>query len=131
MATICLSKHENTNLDAFMDEFHSSTAAHPFSPHLAVFENCVVFEVKPFSGLILFGLIQTLNKGQGDGSRALQWLIDLADKHQVTLTGNVQRVGDEGLTVNQLRRWYKRYGFNLDRRRHLEMQRPPKQMEDG
>ena len=57
------------------------------------------------------------------------WLIDLADKHQVTLTGNVKRVGDEGLTVNQLRRWYKRNGFHVNR--HLEMQRPPKQMENG
>lgn len=131
MATICLRKHENTNLDAFMEEFYSSTAAHPFSRHLSVFENCVVFEVKPFYAVdvIRFGFIQTLYKAQGDGSRALQWLIDLADKHQVTLTGNVKRVGDEGLTVNQLRRWYKRNGFHVNR--HLEMQRPPKQMENG
>lgn len=128
MATICLRKHENTNLDAFMEEFYSSTAAHPFNPHLALFENCVMFEVKPFAGLILFGFIKTFNKGQGDGSRALQWLVDLADKHQVTLTGNVQRVGDEGLTVNQLRRWYKRNGFHVNR--HLEMQRLPKRVEN-
>jgi len=128
MATICLSKYENTNLDAFMDEFHSSTAAHPFSRHFSVFENCVVFEVKPFVDVISFGFIQTLYKAQGDGSRALQWLVDLADKHQVTLTGNVKRVGDEGLTVNQLRRWYKRNGFHVNR--HLEMQRPPKRVED-
>ncbi len=103
------------NVAAFMQDFHAMTDAHPFAGHLSVLDNYACFEIKPFDGKILFGYVTTLERGKGHGTKALKWLLDLADKHGVTLVGQIQRMGDEGLTTVELRRWYKRHGFKVDR----------------
>jgi hypothetical protein len=47
----------------------------------------------------------------------MQELIDVADKHGITLTGNIKRTslfkGEKILTKKQLADWYKRWGFDV------------------
>tara|TARA_R100000306_G_C4352963_1_gene131126 strand:+ start:684 stop:1046 length:363 start_codon:yes stop_codon:yes gene_type:complete len=113
----------NDKTEAFMEEFNKLTASHPFAPYLSVLDNYAVFEIQPLGGQILLGFITTIDKGRGDGSKALRWFVDLADKHGVEVTGGIRRLGKDGLTVTELRRWYKRHGFKVDR--YLSITRPP------
>lgn len=55
-----------------------------------------------------------MQRNQGKASSAMQWLTALADKHGVDLDLTADPQG--GLSKNELRRWYKRYGFTFDRR---------------
>lgn len=98
-------------LDAFMAEFHANTF---FMRPYSIWKDVVAFEIKPFSGRIHLGaIISAVEPGQGHASRALDWLLRLADKHGVEVDGAIKRLGKDGLTAAQLRTWYKRHGFTV------------------
>jgi hypothetical protein len=125
MEKIIIKTKTDPDIEAFMSDFHSMTDTHPWATYFSVLDNYACFEIKPFDGKILFGYITTLERGKGHGTKALRWLTDLADKHNVQLVGHIERKGDEGLTTNQLRQWYKRNGFKVDRQ--LRIVRPRKE----
>jgi GNAT superfamily N-acetyltransferase len=107
--------------DEFMQAFVAGTDPHPFTHVLRVWNGCAVFEVKQLrpelwgGASVRLSFVQSLERGRGDGSRALDWFLDLARQHGVTVVGDVQRVGTEGLKVRELRAWYKRHGFRVAR----------------
>ncbi len=99
----------------FMEEFHQQTIAHPFMPKShRVWRGVVVFDIYVFGDSICLAFIQSLKKGVGFGHDGLKFLCNLADKHGVSVRGDVQRVGKFGLTTAQLKAWYKRNGFSVD-----------------
>lgn len=97
----------------FMAEYHAGTTAHPLAPFMRVWGGSVSFEVKPFSGAIRLGCIQTLAAGRGNASKALDWLVALARQHGVDVRGDVKPLGNAGLGARALRDWYKRHGFTV------------------
>lgn len=105
------------NLDAFMAEFAAQTTRLNRVMFAWNQNPDILFEVKPFDGAISLGYIGNCmldNRGQGQGSLALDWFCSLADKHEVTVTLNVQTIfrrGERHLDKRQLRNWYKRRGF--------------------
>lgn len=99
--------------DAFMEEFEGGTVCHPFSRHLRIFDNNVVFEVKPFNGSIRLSMIQAIELGKGHASSGLDWLTALARQHSIAIQGSIDRQGRDGLRTPELRSWYKRHGFNV------------------
>jgi hypothetical protein len=104
-------------IDAFMTEFEEQTVPHPFMNFCRVLcgpnreMDGVVIEVSKSFGTINLGMIQALTTGIGEGSRGLRFLIALADKHDVSITGGVKRLGTAGLKTASLKAWYKRNGF--------------------
>lgn len=107
-------KEQLTN---FMQALLDASAQHPFANFERLWpkENPIAtFEVKPFGDSIRLSCVQSLERGKGNGSRALDWLCQLADAHGVTIKGHIKPVGDKPrLNVNQLRQWYKRHGFQV------------------
>ena len=83
--------------------------------HLYVLDSVATFELHPTPKGIRLSAIISLNMGTGLGSKGLDWLIKLSDKHKLEITGHIQRLGKKGLNVAQLRTWYKRRGFHVDR----------------
>jgi hypothetical protein len=59
--------------------------------------------------------IHALEKGRGQGSQALNYLKNLADKHSVTMEGVAKQIGSRGLKTKDLKSWYKRHGFSVNR----------------
>src|SRR5574343_468358 len=102
---------------AFMDEFKAGTMQHPFARHLRIWDESIGFEVSAFGDAIDLGAIMSFKqKGAGEASKALKWLTDLADKHQVPIdlaVSPIKNAGAEGKSLNkaQLTAWYKRNGF--------------------
>lgn len=113
---------------SFMKEFEAGTARFPLMPEpsrcIMLDESngkAICFELfKTGENTIFVGLIHVLLgcRGEGHGSIALKWLIELANKHRVTLKGKID--AGSGLTNNQLRGWYKRYGFKVRRDRSIQ-----------
>lgn len=111
--TIRLGAHKNkAQLDAFMADFNAETVR--IGPFSQWEDGLISFELKPFDGKIHLGAIISLERGAGRASRALDWLLRLADKHGVQVDGDIQRLGKDGLTHHQLRSWYKRHGFKVN-----------------
>jgi GNAT superfamily N-acetyltransferase len=61
-----------------------------------------------------FRQITSRRHGKGYGSECLDWLVGLADKYSVGITGWVQANGDEHLTFGQLKAWYSKRGFTVE-----------------
>ena len=124
-------------VEAFMQEFESLTQPVGSNRVLSRYGNYGVFGLTPHahSGDVNLDIIMAWDKGIGNGSIALQWLLSLADKHGVDITGRIERQGDNGLSTVELRRWYKRHGFKVDRqlymRREASTNKPNGRMKDA
>ncbi len=104
-------------LEPFAAAYEASTQRHPFARHLRVWQDKACFEVKVNRAYecVLLNYIMTLEKGAGHGTEALRWFVSLARAHQVRVEGHVQRIGTSGLKQSELRAWYKRHGFRVNR----------------
>jgi len=114
-------------LEAFMAAYRAETTSHPLAGFLRIWSNRVYFEVRPFDGAIRLALIQTIfpeDRQRGYGHAALSWFCALADRYGVEIRGHIDAQGEEPrLTAAQLRSWYKRHGFKIER---TSMRRLPK-----
>lgn len=118
-------KPKNPKLDSFMHDFNGGTIANPLSHKDRVWNNKVLLEVRPFDGKIHVSDIMSLERGERNASRALDWLCSLADKHAVAMSLTPSAFGDgKGLNDEQLSSWYARRGFKPDR--GTSMVREPK-----
>lgn len=57
--------------------------------------------------------IYTTNPGNGDGGRALRFLMNYADRFDVNLVLTPKPYGHEYLKKDELVKWYKKYGFKF------------------
>src|ERR1700687_2465538 len=94
----------------------------------------VELKLNPHSDGVSIDWIGSLEFGKGQGTAALTWLCDLADRHDVTLTLKVKgsktsdgilrlinRMDNERLLApNGLRAWYRNHGFKDVRRKRVE-----------
>lgn len=99
------------NLKAFLDEVLGATSPNPFNPRERLWENKAVVECSEWEGKIDVATVRSLEKGEGHGSAALQWLCNLADRHQVPMALDPKPFGDQTLNKTDLTAWYGRYGF--------------------
>ncbi len=104
-------------LDKFMQEFESGTAPHQKTRHLRLWEHKAEFEVGVAGSSVRLGYIGSIHVGRGHGTRALRWLLNLADKHGVEVRGSIHRVGREGLSERELKLWYRRHGFEIEQKK--------------
>lgn len=100
-------------LDDFMATFRNATSPHPFDSRSRIWGGAVALEVRPQWGKIHLVFIQSLDPKAGRASAALDWLTDLAGARSLAVDGIVARVGQKGLTLAQLKSWYKRHGFTI------------------
>jgi SPP1 gp7 family putative phage head morphogenesis protein len=106
-------------LGAYMQEYKSKTQQHPFDPRQRLLGN-VGMEVSIFDRKIhLSSIISYGNKGSGEGTKGLNFLKGLADKHGVQIEGTAKAIPLAGarnkasLTTPQLKKWYKKHGFEI------------------
>jgi len=117
----------NKNLrgcQAFINEYLDTTWQNPFVNNERVFFQVAAFALKVWNtDEIFISRIRSLDKRNGYGSLALDWLVELADKHGIRLSGTIEPCGKEPrLTVRQLQAWYSRHGFVV---RDREISREP------
>ncbi len=116
-------KAAGSPLDAFMKDFFAGTYSNPFNPRERVLGEDAIIELRPFDDKIHLSFIRSVERGAGGGSKALDWLCSLADKHGVAMDLDAKPVG-KGLNKSQLIKWYVSRGF--DRQKGEGMVRQPK-----
>lgn len=119
---------------AMLDDYEAATQPHPFNNRGRLTSDMVLTELYTRGPNVRISAIASLGeRGKGAGSRALQQITALADRHGVTLELGAKpfRVGGSGkrLTAAQLKRWYARHGFVAARHDAPgEMVRAPKRL---
>ena len=95
---------------AFMEEYRAGTES---ITHSRFWSKCVNISIAPHRTWVTLCRIEALNAGCGDGSRALNWLCQLADKHRVRISGIADPFGSRFLELDKLLDWYVRHGFEV------------------
>lgn len=116
-----------SNTEEFMEDWENITEEHPWTPNMRVFNDAVMVKLVKWGGAIHIEDIQSHEGNpKGEGSKALQAICDLADKHHVTLDLTAQ--GDRGTPTEALVKWYTRFGFTItaDDERGPDMERKPR-----
>ncbi len=104
-------------MKAFLEAYRAGTEPFPLAENFRTWRNRAALEVSLFDGAVLLSAIQTVQQGNGFGSEALDWLVALAREHDVQIRGDVVRFGGKGgMSLAQLRLWYRRHGFSVDNR---------------
>lgn len=98
-----------------MDEFNRMTKSNPMGRG-RLFDG-VSIELAPFDGKIHLSDIVALDaKSEGKGTKALKMLTDLADRHNVMITGTAKGYSDDPRHINssgRLKQWYTKHGFTV------------------
>lgn len=93
MIGIPLRTEMNDGIAGFLRSYHSETRPNPFNATERVWEGKVRFCVEHFQDYIWIGSIEAITKNKGHGTEGVNWLLDLARDHSVTLKGNVLPFG--------------------------------------
>ena len=127
----------NNPSDNFMKEFHDSTFPLGVLRMTSEYgdDRCLLEMIKnPLAkNEIHFGSIQSFDRNKGNGTKVLNWICELADKHQVILYGSIEPFmrargnKDYVMPLNkaQLKVWYKKNGFKV---KGLKISRKPKEV---
>ena len=115
-------RETNENMNAFFKELRGLGFSNPFLPSETVImreggdkESGAAVDVMPWYGRLHLSSIRSLKRGEGNASYALNKVIELADKNNLTIELDPKpfKTGIEGkdFTLKQLKAWYKRHGF--------------------
>jgi len=111
---IKLRGNSNQNTKPFMAEFIESTTESPLGKGRLYGD--VLLDVSEFGGEIHVSDINAIGeKAKGSGTKALKFLTDLADKHNVRLSGEAKaysRDTDHIQNSERLVQWYLKHGFH-------------------
>ena len=109
---------------AFFDQLYRETTPNPIGRGV-VYESAALLDIQPWEMGAHISEIRALKLREGSGTRALKLLLWLADEYGIVLTLNALRIGKEGMTSAQLRKWYRKYGFTSEPHNPTFMQRQP------
>jgi hypothetical protein len=102
-------------VEAFLRAFYDASYPSPFSPNerteRALSGIDAVVEITPQYAGVHIDEVRALTKKQGEGTKAMRFLTDLADKHGVELYLYAKPFGNEAMDLDTLVRFYRRHGF--------------------
>ena len=102
-------------VEAFLRAFFDASYPSPFSPNerteRALSGIDAVVEITPQYAGVHIDEVRALTKKQGEGTKAVRFLTDLADQHGVELYLYAKPFGNEAMDLDTLVRFYRRHGF--------------------
>ena len=116
-----------TSLTKALKDIQSLGYPNPLNSREIVIDNSVLVEIGIFDKRLHFSSIQSMDKGQGNAGRVMQKIVDIADKHGVTIALTPKPFGGKNgspiLTKSQLVTFYKKYGFKPEKGGFGDMER--------
>lgn len=100
------------DIDAFMAEYEQATVVNPEVPSERVYKD-VGIVLLPNVSVIALVSIRAMTSHRGDGTRALKWLLSLADRHEVILMGAASAKENVVPDTAALVAWYQKHGFEM------------------
>lgn len=117
------SSSDRKRVENAVTEFLRKTKPHPIDNKYSIVGNAVI-HISPSGDGIHVHDIYSLDKGSGAGTKAMEFLIHIADKHEVKI--HLFADGYSDTSSSDLRRWYSRFGFVSSTQDPSDMVRPPK-----
>lgn len=109
-------QRSGNNTEAFLQDYYDNTSEHPFDNRTRVYDNSVL-KIYPMGNQIHISDVLTLNPRTGAGTKAIQFLKTLSDKHRVKLDLTAKAYSSDNKFITdteQLVRWYSKLGFEID-----------------
>ena len=101
--------------EAFLRDLFDASYPNPLNPRERVLAGIeVAVEVSPLRGGVHLDEVRALRPSKGEGTKAMRFLVELADKHSVTLTLFPMPFGNEKMDTDDLVRFYRRHGFRFE-----------------
>lgn len=102
-------------LDKALKDIRNLGYPNPINSSEIVIDNSVTVEIGVFDKRLWFSSIYSMDRSQGNAGKVMQKIVDIADKHGVTIALTPKPFGGKSgspiLTKSQLVAFYKRYGF--------------------
>ena len=105
------------NIKSYITEVELWGTKNPLNNKQNLIDN-VKLELSDARDRVRINFIGSISPKQGDGTRLMNRLIELADRMNIKLALSPDMVGEEGIKdIRKLIGWYKRFGFEggLDR----------------
>ena len=102
-------------LDKALKDIRSLGSVNPINSREIVIDDSVTVEIGVFDKRLWFSSIYSIDRSQGNAGKVMQKIVDIADKHGVTIALEAKPFGGKSgspiLTKSQLVSFYKKYGF--------------------
>lgn len=114
------------SIQAFMQEYYTQTSGNPFVGNQRIYNDETVLEVSPWcrsfedpeNWAVDLKWIQALEPGQGQATRAMEWLTSLADEYGVFIELLAKPTGEPKIPKKKLKEFYGEHGFERDREKY-------------
>lgn len=108
----------NQSQQDFFQKVNEVTYPNPFNPRERVFNNIASFEIIVFYEKVHLKSIRSFEHGKGYGSITLKAITEIADLYSITLHLEPKSFGisKNSLSNAQLKKWYGRNGFKVDKK---------------
>jgi GNAT superfamily N-acetyltransferase len=101
--------------EAFLRDLFDASYPNPLNPRERILAGIeVAVEVSPLRGGVHLDEVRALRPGKGEGTKAMRFLAELADKHGVTMTLFPMPFGDQKMDTDDLVRFYRKHGFRFE-----------------
>jgi hypothetical protein len=101
--------------EAFLRDLFDASYPNPLNPRERILAGIeVAVEVSPLRGGVHIDEVRALRPGKGEGTKAMRFLAELADKHGVTMTLFPMPFGDQKMDTDDLVRFYRKHGFRFE-----------------
>jgi len=107
-------KKPSGNVDGFFKDLYDSTQEHPFNSRERLYGMVGIHASPSGGGVHLHDIVNYGESGQGHGTRTLQHLKSLADKHGITISGIAKAYSNNPKHITKTKAlvgWYKKHGF--------------------
>jgi len=104
------------NIDKAIREIEALGIRNPINPKEIVIDNSVIIEVSNWDKRLWFSSLYSIERGQGNATRIMQKIVDIADKYKVTIALDPHPfgTGTGRLSRSQLVKFYKKFGFEFE-----------------
>jgi prophage maintenance system killer protein len=104
------------NIDKAIREIEALGIRNPINPKEIVIDNSVIIEVSNWDKRLWFSSLYSIERGQGNATRIMQKIVDIADKYKVTIALDPHPFGKGTgrLSRSQLVKFYKKFGFEFE-----------------
>lgn len=102
---------ENTNVKTLIDEIDEHSEGYQRGIGFFLQDYPVIIDVSDFNNRLHISSIISEKQGEGHATKAMMWILSLADKYGVDIDLIPDAIGTKGLTTKQLTAWYMKLGF--------------------
>jgi len=104
------------NIDKAIRDIEKLGIRNPINSKEIIIDNSVFVEISNWDKRLWFSSLHSMDRGQGNATRVMQKIVDIADKYNVTIALDAVPfgTGENRMSRSQLVKFYKKFGFAFE-----------------